>query len=61
MKFNEWLSQAQDRETPELTEEAVIQNQLEQLANKVRGILHNVNEEQREELLDGFVEMLRGN
>lgn len=58
MKFTEWMTKA-EAESPELTEEAIVQNQLEQLANRVHGILANISEEKREEFLDGFIEILR--
>ena len=58
MKFNEWLTKAQAEE-PALTEDAIVQNQLEQLANKVHGILSNVSEDRRGDFLDDFIEILR--
>ena len=68
MRFNEWLNKAHPE--PELTtnpdlgmlsqtDEAVVLNQLDQLAGRVYGILYNVPEDRRGPLVAEFIKALK--
>jgi hypothetical protein len=64
--FNEWLNET----NPELTtnanlgmvtteDESLVLNQLDQLVNRVNGILNNVSESRRAEFIDLFITNLK--
>lgn len=70
--FNEWLTKTHEGESLDSLktsdgnlglvtneDEAMVVNQLEQFANRIRGILYNVSEEKRDELLEKLFTDLR--
>ncbi len=67
--FNEWITKRHG-ELPELattpnlgmetnSDEELVANQLEQLVNRVTGLLHNVSEDKREHLVNVFISNLQ--
>lgn len=65
MKFNEWLTQNKTEEVAALTnnnvdlttsqDDALIVNQLEQWVIKLNGLLHNIDEDKKEKLLEKVI------
>jgi hypothetical protein len=66
--FNEWITKSVG-ELPELStpnlgmqtmsDEVLALNQLDQLVDRVRGVLYNVSEEKRNELMEIFISNLQ--
>ena len=57
--FNEWMTKRVETEQPLDNDEAIIENQLSQLTDKLFGILYNAPEERQGYLLQKFIESLQ--
>jgi uncharacterized protein (DUF608 family) len=59
MKFNEWMTQTKGSfGDSDMTEDSVLENQMEQWVNKLVGLLHSVPEDKKQKLLEKVIQSL---